>query len=159
MSEPTMAETTKPSKPRSVNDLPPMPKATITVYVIAATIVVFGLGMAVGGHEWQRIGLQTGIVLIAGAVALAICTGLMHLAYSAGWKKRGMVVEPTPGSAQDPSTENQGAPTAPAVSAAPTTSGPSDVESASNSPAPVSEPERHVVEASHNGSKVPVGSR
>ncbi len=135
-----------------------MPKATIVVYVIAATIVVFGLGMAVGGHEWQRIGMQTGIVLVAGAVALAICTGLMHLAYSAGWKKRGIVVNVARANAQDLSTEQPSAPTSLDASTALTTShNPADVESGAGGAARVPEP--HVVEASHNGSKVPVGSR
>jgi hypothetical protein len=157
MSDPSMDETTTT---RPTNDLPPMPKATITVYVILATIVVFGLGMAVGGHEWQRIGLQTGIVLIAGSVTLAIGTGLMHLAYSAGWKKRGIVVHSAQTNARDLSTEDQTDPTESTALSVPTASeDAAAVDIGESTSARVAQRQSDVVEASDNGSKVPVGSR
>lgn len=70
---------------------PPMPKLLLAALLLAATVFVYGLGMAMGGHEWQKAGrFQPGIALIVGAFLLAIPTGLMYLSYCHGWYQRGL---------------------------------------------------------------------
>jgi uncharacterized protein YjeT (DUF2065 family) len=75
---------------------PLMPKATVIVLAICVNVCVFGLGLAVGGHEWRKVGFQAGVVLILSTIVVAVVTGLMHSAYCRGWQRglKTLTIEP-----------------------------------------------------------------
>jgi len=68
---------------------PRIPAATATVLVGAAGLLLFGLGLAVGGHEWQQPGeFQPGVALVVLTLMLAGYVWTLHLAYCRGWRRR-----------------------------------------------------------------------
>ena len=70
---------------------PPMPKATLAVLILSASVFIYGLGMTMGGHEWQKVGaFQPGIALIVCAFVVSIPTALMYVAYCQGWYQRAL---------------------------------------------------------------------
>lgn len=73
------------------NPRPPVPKMTVAILLVTATVFVFGLGMAVGGDEWRKVGgFQPGIAMVVAAVLVSFGTALLHLAYCKGWNRRGL---------------------------------------------------------------------
>jgi len=69
---------------------PRLPKVTATVLVGAAGLLLFGLGLTVGGHEWQNPGeFQPGVALVVVTLMVAGYVWTLHLAYCQGWRRRG----------------------------------------------------------------------